>query len=260
MLMPPRSINKRFTRERVRRWAILLGLFVVAFFVVDDIVMPLYTAQGHSTTVPSVLGMTVGEAKEAIRSAGLVPREAETRPDKTYRVGTVAFQNPPPDAMVKYGRGIYLTISGGEVLVLVPTLRGKSLREATFTLERAGLRIGEVRYEPSDESFMNTVISQTIEPERKVRAGTSVGVLVSQGKVGEQRAVPNVTGRSLTEARKLLLQAGFVVGTISYQASLDLLPNTIIDQYPRPAEMARYGQTVDLFVAQKVEPPPDVEN
>ncbi|MCU0452138.1 MAG: PASTA domain-containing protein [Bacteroidetes bacterium] len=254
------KIYQRFTRERLRRLAIVSGLLVAVFFLVDDVIMPLYTAQGRTTMVPSVLGLTVDEAKEAIRKAGLEPREAETRPDKAYKVGTVAFQNPPPQATVKYGRGVYLTISGGEVLVMVPALRGKSLREATFSLERVGLRIGEVRYEPSDEIFMNTIISQTIDAERKVRAGSAIGVLVSQGKVGEQRAVPNLTGRSLNEARKLLLQAGFVVGSISYQASLDLLPNTIIDQYPRPAEMARYGQMIDLFVAQRVEPPLDAEN
>lgn len=258
--MVRRTISQRFSRERLRRFAIILGVLVVLFFLFDDIIMPLYTAQGHTTTVPSVVGMTVDEAKDAIRQAGLEPHEAETRPDKTYKVGTVAIQNPPPDATVKYGRGVYLTISGGEVTVVVPALRGKSLREATFSLERVGLRIGEVRYEPSDEIFMNTIISQAVDPERKVKAGTAIGVVVSQGKVGEQRAVPNLTGKSLTEARKLLLQAGFVVGTVSYQASLDLLPNTVIDQYPRPAEMARYGQTIDLFVAQKMEPPPDAEN
>jgi serine/threonine-protein kinase len=258
--MSRRTPNPRFTRERLRRYAIILGILVVVFFVMDDVIMPLYTAQGHTTTVPAVLGLSVDEAKAAVRKAGLVPHEAETRPDKNYKVGTVAFQNPPPDATVKYGRGVYLTISGGEILVGVPALRGKSLREATFTLERVGLRIGEVRYEPSDEIFMNTIISQSVDPERKVRSGSAIGVLVSQGKVGEQRAVPNLTGKSLTEARKLLVQAGFVVGTVSYQASLDLLPNTIIDQYPRPAEMARFGQAIDLFVAQKVEPPPDAEN
>lgn len=230
------------------------------FFLMDDVVMPLYTAQGSTTSVPSVVGLSVQDAKDAIRKAGLEPKEAETRPDKNFPVGSVSFQNPPADAVVKFGRGVYLTISGGEILVTVPSLRGKSLREATFSLERVGLRIGEVRYEPSDESFMNTIISQNIEPERKVRSGSSIGVVVSQGKAGEKRAVPNVTLKSLADARKLLLQAGFQVGAISYQISQDLLPNTVIDQYPRAAEMAVFGQAVDLFVAQKGEPETSLEN
>jgi serine/threonine-protein kinase len=258
--MSKRSPHRKITKTDLKRGLIVAAVAIVLFFVMDDIVMPLYTAQGHTTSVPSVIGMTVQEAKDAIRKAGLEAKEAETRPDKNFPVGTVAFQNPPPDAVVKYGRGVYLSISGGEILTVVPTLRGKSLREATFTLERVGLRIGEVRYEPSDEIFMNTIISQSIEPERKVRSGSSIGVVVSQGKPGEKRAVPNVTQKSLEEAKKLLLQAGFQVGAVSYQISLELLPNTVIDQYPRPAEMALYGQAVDLFVAQKGDKPTALEN
>ena len=258
--MAKKSPGVSISRLKIRRTLIAAGLLVVLFFLMDDIVLPLYTAQGQTTSVPSVLGLSVQEAKDAVRKVGLEPKEAETRPDRNYPVGTVAFQNPSPDAVVKFGRGVYLTISGGEVQVTVQSLRGKSLREATFTLERVGLRIGEVRYEPSDESFMNTIISQTVDPDRKVRAGSSIGVVVSQGKAGDKRAVPNVTLKSLAEAKKLLLQAGFQVGAVSYQISLDLLPNTVIDQYPRPAEMALFGQTVDLFVVQKGEPPTSLEN
>ncbi len=258
--MAKRTTRLKLSRENLRRALIIAAALTAVFFLMDDVVMPLYTAQGSTTSVPSVVGLSVQEAKDAIRKAGLEPKEAETRPDKNFPVGSVSFQNPPADAVVKFGRGVYLTISGGEILVTVPALRGKSLREATFSLERVGLRIGEVRYEPSDESFMNTIISQNIEPERKVRSGSSIGVVVSQGKAGEKRAVPNVTLKSLADARKLLLQAGFQVGAISYQISQDLLPNTVIEQFPRAAEMALYGQAVDLFVAQKGDPQTTLEN
>ena len=260
MRMLKRTAKRTLSRENVKRGLIVVAVFAALFFLMDDIVMPLYTAQGSTTSVPSVVGLSQQEAKDVILKAGLEAKEAETRPDKNFPVGTVSFQNPPAEAVVKFGRGVYLTISGGEILVAVPALRGKSLREATFTLERAGLRIGEVRYEPSDESFMNTIISQAVDPDRKVRSGSSIGVVVSQGKAGEKRAVPNVSLKSLADAKKLLVQAGFQVGAISYQISLDLLPNTVIDQFPRAAEMALYGQAVDLFVAQKGEPPTELEN
>jgi len=253
-------ISRQSLRNLSRQSLIAFGVFVLLFILVDNVLMPWFTEQGKSTAVPSVVGLPLEEAKVMLTQAGLVPKEAEIRPDKQFPIGTVAFQVPPPNAEVKYGRGIYLTVSGGEIMVSVPNLRGKSLREAVFTLERAGLRMGDVPFTPSEDIFMNTVISQSVEPGRKARSGSSIAIVVSQGKPGEKRAVPNVTLKSLTEAQRLLLQAGFKVGAINHQVSQDLLPNTVIEQYPKAGELAVFGQAVDLFVAQKVDPRATMEN
>ena len=254
-------VNKSSRSQRRRRLAaILFAAFLLFYVVVDFVVMPLYTQQGKTTRVPDVLGLTLEEARVALIAAGLEPKESETKPDRTYPVGTIAYQNPPAGSIVKFSRGVYLTVSGGDVIVEVPNLRGKSLRDAAFTLESAGLKLGEVRYEPSDQIFMNTVISQAHDPGKKIKTGSSVGVIVSQGKSGERRSVPNVVMKSLAEAERLLLQSGFTLGAVTKQPSFDLLPNTVIDQYPKAGVMAPFGQQVDLFVSEKGEPPPELEN
>ncbi len=254
-------VRKRSRQHTLlRRAGISLAALVVLFFLFDDIIMPVYTQQGRTTKVPDVTGRPLEEAATIMREAGLDPKESETKPDKTYPVGTISFQNPPPGAIVKFGRGVYLTVSGGDIMVEVPTLRGRSLRDATFALEGAGLRVGNVTYQPSEQIFMNTVISQNIEPGTKVKTGSSVGVVVSQGKAGEKRSVPNIVMKSLAEAERLLVQSGFTLGTVTEQPSLDLLPNTVMDQYPRAGEMASFGQAIDVFVATKMDPPPAVEN
>jgi len=239
---------------------IVLASLLLLFFLFDDVIMPLYTHQGSSTRVPDVTGLTVEEAKNVLREAGLDPKESETKLDRTFPVGTISYQNPPSGAIVKYGRGVYLTISGGDIMVEVPTLRGRSLRDATFALEGAGLKLGAVTYQPSDQIFMNTVISQNVEPGNTVKTGSSVGVIVSQGKPGEKRSVPNIVMKSLVEAERLLLQSGFTLGTVTKQPSFDLLPNTVMDQYPKAGELASFGQLIDVFVSVKGEPPPELEN
>jgi beta-lactam-binding protein with PASTA domain len=89
-------------------------------------------------------------------------------------------------------------------------------------------------------------------PEGKaVVARTSVDLVVSQGPSADRLPVPNVTRKTLSEAERLVLNAGFVVGNISYQVNLELLPNTVIDQYPRAGGFAPRGQAIELFVAQK---------
>ncbi len=254
-------VRKRTPFVRFLRFSSVAALVLVAlFFVLDDIVMPLYTQQGSTTRVPNVTGLPLVEARTILEQAGLDPKESETKPDRTYPVGTISYQNPQSGSIVKYGRGVYLTISGGDIMVDVPTLRGKSLRDATFTLESAGLLLGDVRYEPSQQIFMNTVISQSVEPGKKIKTGSSIGVIVSQGKPGEKRTVPNIVMRSLAEAERLLLQSGFTLGKVTEQPNFELLPNTVMDQYPKSGEMASFGQPIDVFVAIKGEPPPLLEN
>ena len=252
------------TRSRLVQYlriaGILLASILVLFFLFDDIIMPLYTQQGSTTRVPDVTGLTVEEARIILQEAGLEPKESETKPDRTYPVGAISYQIPPSGAIVKFGRGVYLTVSGGDIMVDVPTLRGRSLRDATFALEGVGLKLGSVRYEPSGQIFMNTVISQSVEPDTKIKTGSSIGVVVSQGKPGEKRSVPNIVMKSLAEAEKMLLQSGFTLGTVTEQASFDLLPNTVMDQYPKAGFLAPFGQQIDIFIAIKGEQPPELEN
>jgi len=232
---------------------ISLGILLVLLLVVNDLLMPLYTEQGRTTKVPAVVGLRTENAKEVLAKAGLTPREAETRTDKEYPIGTVAVQNPAAGAEVKFGRGVYLTISGGEPLVIVPSLRGKSLRDARFTLERTALTVGNVTYQQSDEFPENTIIDQAISEGTQVKNGSRIDVTVSQGRNSNKQPVPNITLKSLTEAQKILGDVGFKIGTITYKVSADLLPNTVVDQSPNAGDLLSLDQPVNLVVTQQTE-------
>lgn len=238
-------------KRKLKIAGIWLGIFLVLFLLVNDVVMPLYTQQGRTTKVPSVLGLGVENAKQVLVQAGLTPREAETRIDKQYPIGTVAVQNPGAGSEIKFGRGVYLTISGGEPLVKVPSLRGKSLRDARFTLERTALNLGNILYQQSEEFPENTIIDQAIAEGMEVKNGSKIDVTVSQGRISNKLPVPNVTLKSLTEAQKILGQIGFKVGPITYQLNSDLLPNTVLDQSPKAGELLSLDQPVNLVVAQQ---------
>jgi len=246
-----------FDRKRILKISgISLGILLILFLLVNSIIMPLYTQQGRTTKVPVVVGLKLENAKEVLSQAGLTPREADTRIDKQYPIGTVALQNPSAGSEVKFGRGVYLTISGGEPLVKVPSLRGKSLRDARFTLERTALSLGNIIYQQSDEFPENTIIDQAFSEGTEVKNGSKIDVTVSQGSSSNKFPVPNVTLKSLTEGQRVLLQIGFRVGTIGYKLSSDLLPNTILDQNPKAGELISLDQPVNLVVAQQPEKKP----
>ena len=244
----------------LKRLAIAAAVLLVLFFIVDDIVMPRYVQQGESTKVPNVLGLPFDEAVRILDDAGLEGKKAEVRPDKQVPEGCVAVQIPLAGSEVKFGRGIYLTVSGGETLMAVPGLRGRSLRDATLTLERFGFKLGTVTYQVSTEFPENTVIDQGVPEGTNVKAGALISVIASQGPSADRVPVPNVVRKPLSEAEHLILQTGLKVGNITYQVNNDLLPNTVIDQYPRPGGFASRGQVIDLFVSQKAPQKTNLEN
>ncbi|MEP0822065.1 MAG: PASTA domain-containing protein [Ignavibacterium sp.] len=240
----------------LKRSSLVLLVAVAVFFIMDDIVMPRYVQQGETTYVPDVVGLPEEAAIQKIEAAGLEPKVAEIRPDKVNPEGTVSLQTPPAGAEVKFGRGVYLTLSGGETPATVPALRGRSIRDARLALEQVGLKIGEMTYEVSAQFPENTVMGQSVPAGTTVRSGTPVSLVVSQGPSADRLPVPNVIRKSLAEAERLILQAGFTIGNVTYQANNDILPNTVIDQYPREGNFAARGEPVQLFVTRRADTPP----
>jgi serine/threonine-protein kinase len=226
----------------------VVGSLFALFILFDNVILPWYVNHGDKLAVPDVLRLTTEDAEKLLDSAGLEPVATETRPDPQAPVGTVLAQNPESGALVKQGRRVYLSISGGELLVSVPPLRGLSARDARFTLERNGLQLGAINYATSDAYFKNTIMDQTIRPGTRVTKGSKIGIILSRGRLVGQSLVPDLIGKTVTEAEKLLTREGLRVGNITYQASFELLPNTVIEQFPRAGDSVPEGQAIDLFV------------
>lgn len=242
-----------------RPFVAIVGGFVALFLLLNYIVLPAYVNHGSRLSVPSVIGKPVAEARATIESARLRVVEADTRSDARYPPGTVIQQNPAAGAIVKENRHIYLTLSGGEVQVVIPLLRGRSLRDARFSLDRFGLRLGAVVYDTSDTYPENTIIEQRPASDSRVTKGSAVDMVVSRGHIPNAAQAPLVIGKTVPEAEKILQNAGLKRGIITYQPSFDLVPNTVVDQYPRPGEPLEPGQVVDLFVIKDGRPAEEIE-
>ena len=244
--------------KKVILWSVIgflsFSLFVLMF---DRVIMPWYVRSDATETVPNVVGLKLEEADSYLQQIGFNPHKADERFDQRYPKGTVILQNPPPDAVVKPGRRVYLIVSSGEQLVEMPSVRGDPLRTARFKLEREGLAMGNVSYEVSPLYPENTIIEQGVSPGDEVARGTAVNVIVSRGSDANQVMVPELVGKTLAEAQRLLNQRGLRIGNITHQPIPDLLPNTIVQQFPHPGDRIPRTQPVDLFIAE--EPPKDAE-
>lgn len=242
------KVQDKIKNKTIKRFIIILLLFSLTIFVFNDIILPWYVNKDGVVQVPNLIGKDTASTIKILDSLKLKLVYSATKTDDRYPAGTVINQNPIPGKIVKPGRRIYIVVSGGEQFIIVPDLIGKSIRDVKFMLERNHLQLEEIGYEPAEDYPPNTVIRQSIEPGSKVKKNTLISLTVSRGKISDSVEVPNLIGKSIKEAEKLLGESGLRIGQIEYHASTSILPNTVIDQFPRPGDYISWGEPVNLFV------------
>ncbi len=232
----------------VRLYIVAASLFVLVF-VLDAFVLPWMIHSRSEISIPDLTGMPLARAEEALSDRGLQPLVGKREPSETIPPGHVIYQDPPAHAIVREGRNVYLTVSGGGEKVLVPNLRGRSLRDVRITLEQLELRIGMISYLPS-ELPMETVLSQTVPPNTAVSKQTAVDITLSSGEEAVQIDVPYLVGMSLEQAQLTLTDVGLTTGTITYKLAKGLAHHSVFEQSPAAGERVLANTAVSLTLVQ----------
>jgi serine/threonine-protein kinase len=156
--------------------------------------MLIVVSAGAQTTVPSVIGMKVDAAKDALTTAKLTANEQQV--ESATPAGVVVAQDPAGGAKAASGTQVLLSVSKGPPMVTVPSLRGLSLANATQKLADAGLAARVVPVSSSEPQ--GTVIAQDPAGGQQVKKGSAVRINVSQGTTTGQSTV-TVTVTTLTD-------------------------------------------------------------
>jgi eukaryotic-like serine/threonine-protein kinase len=131
------------------------------------------------TVVPNVVSMHLRNAELQLENHGLT---VGTRSYESSRFrNTILRQSAAPGDTVARGTVVNLAISDGlgSRMVNVPDIEGMSLTEAQQAINRAGLRVGEIRFQPSEDHSPNTII--TFSPdEEELTEGESLFLIVSE--------------------------------------------------------------------------------
>ena len=130
-----------------------------------------------TASVPDVIGATTARATSELESAGFQVQTREASSSDAPN-GTVSQQSPSAGADLAVGSNVTITVSTGPAPVNVPNLVGNPEDDAQATLEDAGLALGRVTEQTSDETE-GTVLSQNPPPNETVDAGTRVDIVVA---------------------------------------------------------------------------------
>ena len=205
---------------------------------------------GDSITVPDVSGMTEDEAQSALENAGFRNISSEFTYHDSVPSGQVIGTTPEANAEATEDTEIVMQVSKGAERKTVPNVVGQKDADAQNAIKSAGLSVGTVTYEYSDSVAQGIVISQSVDGGKKVSAGTTVDLVISNGPEPAAKVnVPPVTGTSENNARQLIQNAGLSVGTVTYQHSSSVAAGYVISCSPGVGSSVDEGTSVSLVVS-----------
>lgn len=132
--------------------------------------------------VPQVTDLTAAQAQDLLRRTGFAVRVRRILSERAE--GRVLGVKPEAGTVLPVLATVELTLSAGPPEVVVPIVAVPDLTnlpepEARAALREAGLRLGEVGYDPGASVPLGGVAAQNPAAGDSVRAGTSVRVTVS---------------------------------------------------------------------------------
>lgn len=219
-----------------------------------------YTQHGIEVEVPNITGLYLEEARSKTEAVGLQMEVIDSTYSRKVPFGTIVEQNPPADTHAKNRRSVYVIINAQSVRqVPIPDLHDISYRQAEATLKSLGISVKDYVYEPSEYKDLILDIRQngrSIEAGERLDEGSGVTLVIGRGKGTEKVAVPNLCGKSLSEARSLLLSRYLTLGIFEY----DVEPTEeteslyiVYKQEPTAGTMIIEGSRVDLKLSTDIE-------
>jgi serine/threonine-protein kinase len=185
--------------------------------------------------VPSVSGMSLQDAQNALTHAGLKPGAVVKGASATIPAGTVLSTKPLAGHKQPQNEPVTIVVSAGPPL---PSMVGEQLSDAQAQAQQLGFQLNVVTDHHSDMPA-NTVTGQTPRPGGPITSGEVVTIRVSDGP--PLVTVPNVQGLDEHEAVQILTEQGFQVQVQHVGPG-----NRVFGQ--QPTGQVPKGSTITLFI------------
>ena len=247
---PSRLPDRRTIVEEEEHRPRSVGPFIV--LVIAALVIA--AAAGYFATRPSVpqvtldnyVGMSDSQAQQSIVNAGL-NYKVTRQTSNTIATNHIISQDPAASTQVPKGSTIALVVSSGKPTVGLRDVTGYTLSDAQkdLTYDKFQIKVDR-KY---DSSPKDTVISQKPKAGTKVREGSTVALVVSDGP--EPIKMPRLLGLTLDKARAIAARDGFTINITEMAAINNIPPNVIASQDVTAGTVipADHTQTVNVVVS-----------
>ncbi|MFT4468999.1 Stk1 family PASTA domain-containing Ser/Thr kinase [Arthrobacter sulfonylureivorans] len=250
-------------RARRRAWtvtlviALLLVLLGGGYYLYNVLVQ---NAAPDTVAVPAVAELDQNEATNAIWEAGLRPRVEQEFSDEVEE-DMVTRTDPGVGEQVEPGSQVTVYISQGREFATIPdNLAGRTEAEVRDKLRQLGLTPGDSSPANSATLPRGNVVTTEPAPGKKVKQGSTVDLIVSNGLV----SVPNMVDETVEDAGAMLDDAAVALPYRVEEVENEVVKaGTVVGQSVKAGTNVEQGTEIVLTVAVEPaspEPDPDEES
>lgn len=242
--------RKNITIIGINIVAVIVVFFLIILFLFSAI-LPFVTRQNSTIIVPSLVGMTIDDAKNVAEKIGLQCSISENKSYSTkVGIGKILEQYPHANTTVKPERIIYLTINSGEPpLVCLPLLVDKSIRNAYSVTKSLNLKIGKIEYvnDIADNVVIDVLYNgRSLKDQSKLHNGDSIDLIV--GVSNDYVFVPKLVGLSKDKLELILLENKLKIGSITYVRADGINDDIVISQDPDCETSIKCGSAINVQI------------
>ena len=231
-----RKISRRVRRNRI----IALFLLIVLIFGSYQIL------NAGKITVPSLVGMSQGEAKNDLKNLGLNIQVVEEVFSEDVAKGKIIATKPGGGGKISPAGTVGLIVSKGQERIIVPTLNGLTPDVASGKISDLGLSVGQINESFDMKVASGFVIGTDPKDGSEVRRKSIVNLIVSKGV--EQLVLPSYVGKGGEQALSELNDLGFDVN-VKYSFSDSIFKGQVITQRPERSDLISKGSKIELEIS-----------
>ena len=231
-----RKISRRVRRNRI----IALFLLIVLIFGSYQIL------NAGKISVPSLVGMSQGEAKNDLKNLGLNIQVVEEVFSEDVAKGKIIATKPGGGGKISPAGTVGLIVSKGQERIIVPTLNGLTPDVASGKISDLGLSVGQINESFDMKVASGFVIGTDPKDGSEVRRKSIVNLIVSKGV--EQLVLPSYVGKGGEQALSELNDLGFDVN-VKYSFSDSIFKGQVITQRPERSDLISKGSKIELEIS-----------
>ncbi len=200
-----------------------------AMYFIRSVIDPYSGKDETKLNTPYLVGMYYTQVKSDPEYADFNIIEGEYVYNESVEAGKIIDQTPESNRKIDKGGTITVTISRGAKTFQLPDYTEKEARQVKIELERLGIICVENTPEFHDEVPSGFVLRTEPAMGTSLTAGDTVTLTVSKGPEIVLVDMPDLMGKSETEALTLLEAAGLTWEPVVY-AEYDGIPGQVIYQ------------------------------
>ena len=196
--------------------------------------------------VPNLVGRVYDEVVEEYSKQGIEIIKDKVEYSSEQPEGSVISQTPEKGTKTK-DKKIKVVVSKGQKMVEVPDVTGKDIKVATYELEDTlGFKI-EREDVVSEKVASGIIISQDAKKGETLPYGSTIKLQVSKGDGKETVVVPNVLGKTDSDAKNALEALGLTV-SVKYSEDKTKSNGVVIAQSYPQNQTLKQGTLVEITV------------